>query len=156
MKRYEFHSALPPEEVFARLEARAKRGRYYGGWQEPEEFFYHRKGKRFYLGYTGIVPARGFVPFCGTVCADGMGSVITGGFSLLREVWLPFGIAVGSFWIVGLCWGQPPLPFTVINVAWLLILLGFSSAVQIIFFRGRRKTVLKFLEDTLLHEQEKE
>lgn len=156
MRRYEFYSALPPEEVFARLDARTKRGRNYSAFHEPEEFFCYRKGERFRLGYSGIMPARGFVPFCGTVRAYGAGSAIVGGFSLLREVGMPFGIVGGSFWIAGLCRGQPPLPFTVINVVWLLILLGFSSAVQIIFFRSRRKTVLKFIEDTLLHEQEKE
>ncbi len=150
MRRYEFYSALPPEEVFARLEARTKRGRNYSVFHESEEFFYHRRGERFRLGYSGVVPARGFVPFYGTVRARGAGCVITGGFSLLREVWLPFGIAVGSFWIVGLCWGQPPLLFTAIDAAWLLILLGFSSAVQIIFFRNRRKIILEFIQDNLL------
>lgn len=150
MKRYEFHSSLPLEGVFARLEARAERGRYLGGWQEPEEFFYHRKGDRFRLGYTGIVPARGFVPFCGTVRADGAGSVIAGGFSLLREVGIPFGIVGGSFWIVGLCWGQPPLFFTLVTAAWLLVLLGFFTAIQSLFFRSRRKIVLNFIEDNLL------
>ncbi len=150
MSRYEFHSALPPEEVFARLSANARQGRYLGGWQEPEEFFSRRKGERFRLGYTGTVPARGFVPFCGTVHAGGAGSIVSGGFSPLREMGIPFGIVGGLFWIVGLRWGQPPLLFTILTAAWLLILLGFFTSIQIVFFRNRRKIVLKFIEDNLL------
>ena len=155
MRRYEFHSALSPEEVFARLDANTKRGRNYSV-QAPEEFLCTRKGERFLLGYSGIVPARGFVPFCGTVRADGVGSVITGGFSLLREAGIPFGIAGGLFWVVGLCCGQPPLPFTLITAAWLLILLGFFFAIQGVFFQGRRKIIVNFIRDNLLKEIEKE
>ena len=150
MKNYEFHSALPPEGVFTRLEAIAKRGRKYSVFLEPEEFFYDRKGDRFRLGYTGIVPARGFVPFCGTVRAEGSGSVISGGFSLLREVGIPFGVVGALFWSVGLCWGQPPLPFLLLTGVWLLFLLGFFTAVQLVFFRGRRRIVVKLIEDNLL------
>lgn len=150
MKRYEFHSALPPEDVFARLAARTKRGRNYS-FQAPEEFFCARKGERFRLGYSGVVPARGVVPFRGTVRAEGAGSVISGGFFLLREVGIPFA-AVGSlFWIVGLCWGQSPLPFTLVTTAWMLILLGFFSGIQAVFFRSRQKTILKFIKDNLLN-----
>lgn len=155
MKRYEFHSALPPEDVFARLDADKKRGRNYSV-QAPEEFLCVRKGERFRLGYSGIVPARGFVPFCGTVRAEGAGSVITGGFFLLREAGIPFALVDGLFWIVGLCWGQPPLPFTLVTAVWLLILLGFFSAVQGVFFQGRRKIIVKFIQDNLLKEIEKE
>lgn len=149
MKRYEFHSALPPEEVFARLDANTKRGRNYSV-QAPEEFLCDRKGGRFRLGYSGIVPARGFVPFCGTVRADGTGSVITGGFSLLQEVGAPVAVVGGVFWIFSVCTGQPPLPFLFLTAAWLLLLLGFFSAVQLVFFRNRRKIIAKFIEDNLL------
>ena len=150
MKRYEFHSALPPEAVFARLDAGTKRGRNYS-LQPPEEFLCQRKGERFRLGYSGVVPARGFVPFCGTVRAEGAGSVISGGFSLLREAGIPFAVVGGSFWIAGLCWGQPPLPFLLVTAVWLLLLLGFFSAVQLVFFRGRRKLIVNFIEDNLLN-----
>lgn len=150
MKRYEFHSSLSPEEVFARLDANAIRGGYYGGWQKPEEFFYARKGERFRLGYTGIVPARGFVPFCGTVRAEKDGSVVAGGFSLLRETGLPFAVVGGVFWIFGVCTGQPPLPFLLLTAVWLLLLLGFFSIIQLVCFWNRRSMILKFIEDNLL------
>lgn len=155
MKRYEFRSVLPPEEVFARLDARTKRGRNYS-LQAPEEFIYDRKGERFRLGYSGVVPARGFVPFCGTARAEGAGCVICGGFSLLREAGMPFGVMGGVFWIFGVCTGQPPLPFLLLTAACMLILLGFFSAVQLVFFRGRRKIIVKFIQDNLLKETEKE
>ena len=149
MKRYEFHSALPPELVSARLDTRTKRGRNYS-LQPPEKFLCQRKGERFRLGYSGVVPARGFVPFCGTVCAEGAGSVISGGFSLLREAGIPFAAVGGVFWMSGVCTGQPPLPFLLLTAVWLLLLLGCFSAVQFVFFRGRQKIVVKFIEDNLL------
>lgn len=149
MKRYEFHSALPPEEVFARLDARTKRGRNYSV-QVPGEFIYDRKGERFHLGYSGVVPARGFVPFFGTARAEGAGSVITGGFSLLREVGIPFAAVGGGFCIFGLCSGQPPFPFLLLTAVWLLFLLGFFSLIQLVCFWSRRKIIVKFIEDNLL------
>lgn len=149
MKRYEFHSALLPEEVFARLEANTRHGRQYNYWA-LEEFISARKGGRFRLGYTGIVPARGFVPFHGTVRAEGTGSVIAGGFSLLREMGALCAIAGGVFWITGICSGQPPLSFLVLTVAWLLVVLGFFSVIQLIFFWNRRKLILKLIQDKLL------
>lgn len=149
MRRYEFHSALPPEKVSARLDACTKRGRNYS-FQASEEFLCVRKGERFRLGYSGVLPARGVVPFCGTVRAEGAGSVISGGFSLLREAGIPFAATGGLFWIAGLCWGQPPLPFTLITAAWMLILLGVFSLVQRVFFRNRREIIVNFIEDNLL------
>lgn len=150
MRRYEFQSALPPEDVLARLNDRTRRGRNYS-LQAPEKFFCVRKGERFRLGYSGLVPARGFVPFCGTVRAEGPGSVISGSFSLLREAGIPFAAVGGLFWFAGLCWGQSPLPFTLVTAAWMLILLGFFSGIQAVFFRSRQKIILKFIEDNLLN-----
>lgn len=149
MKRYEFHSSLPPEEVFARLDARTKRSRNYS-LQAPEEFLCDRKGEQFRLGYTGIVPARGFVPFCGTVRAEKDGSVVAGGFSLLRETGLPFAVVGGIFWIFGVCTGQPPLPFLLLTAVWLLLLLEFFSIIQLVCFWNRRNMILKFIENNLL------
>ena len=84
MKRYEFHSSLTPEQVFAKLDAYAR------PWDTTAfgdgTFRFKRKKDRFYLGCTGTLPARGFLPFRGEVRAEEGGSVIAGGF-YVRAVW---------------------------------------------------------------------
>lgn len=83
MKTYEFHSALPPEAVFERLDTGAKqvnRGSWGSGYMQKKRFFFYRNGGCFRLTYTGTIPMTGFIPFSGEVRAEGTGSVITGGF----------------------------------------------------------------------------
>lgn len=145
MKRYEFHSALPPEKVFARLDANAKRGRCYI-W-EFGAFFYVRKGERFRLRYAERrFKRRGPAPFSGAVRAEGAGSVISGGFSSLWE--LSEHIAAGGIILALEAWTVYPPPL--LMVGWLLLVLGVFSAKQLAAFRKRQKIIVKFIEDNLL------
>lgn len=90
MRRYEFHSTLPPELVFAIAGTKAQEARHpylTSTFTAAERFFYHRDGERLWLTYTGAMPMTGFIPFSATVRAEGTGSVISGGFSVWRAVW---------------------------------------------------------------------
>lgn len=150
MKQYEFHSALPPELVFARLSVRTKKGKNIGGWQEAETFFSCRKEEHFQLTYSGRWPGNGFIPFCGTVCAEGTGSVISGGFSLRRAMWRLSAIMGGLTLAVGLLFGAPLWALLPMIGQWLLLSWGFLTVIQPVFFQKRRKAILTFIQEDLL------
>ena len=148
MKRYEFHSSLPPEEVFARLDAHAKR------WDPSSlgdgTFRFKRKKDGFWLEYMGTIPATGAAPFCGMVYPAEGGSVISGGFSVWRAKWKPMAVI----------WGIMYLPVSMLGVPlWVYLLMfalaslwgtGFLSVGQKVFFREYQCAVLSFIEKNLL------
>lgn len=150
MKHYEFHSALPPEQVFARLSVRTKKGKYVGGWQEAETFFSYRKEERIQLTYSGRWPANGFIPFSGTVCAEGAGSVISGGFSSWRTLWRAFAIAGSLALVIESLFGAPLWVSVPMVGLWLLFSWGFFTVIQPVFFQKRRKAILNFIQENLL------
>lgn len=153
MKRYEFHSALPPEEVFARLEVGAKqvnKGSWNGSaYLQKKRFFFYRNGGCFRLTYTGTIPMNGFISFSGEVRAEGTGSVITGGFSVLRTWWKLFAVLSAIAFVVALLMGAPP-GFALFGSVLAFLWFPFSMCLTQKAFRGRQKAVLKFIEDNLL------
>lgn len=153
MKRYEFHSALPPEEVFTRLDVGTKqvnKGSWNGSaYMQKKRFYFYRNGGCFRLSYTGMIPMTGFIPFSGEIRAEGTGSVITGGFSVWRVLWKLLAVLMGLMFVLALFMGAPPgfaLFGTVLGFGWLL----FGTWLTQWFFQGRRKAVLDFIEINLL------
>lgn len=152
MKTYEFHSVLPPEAVFERLLAHAVAVKYLGMRRThmvAERFLYQRDGERFWLSYTGVMPMTGFIPFSGAVRAEGVGSVITGGFSVWRALWrLLIGMACVIFLAELLL--RFPLWFALLGAAlgfaWLLFAMWLMQG----FFGKRRKAIVSFIEENLL------
>lgn len=153
MKRNEFHSSLPPEKVFARLDAGAKqvnKSAWNGSaYMQKKRFFFYRNGDCFRLTYTGTMPMNGFIPFSGEVRAEGTGSVITGGFSVLRTWWKLFAVLSGIVFVVALLMGASP-GFALFGSVLALLWFPFSMWLIQKAFRGRQKAVLKFIEDNLL------
>ena len=147
MRRYEFHSGLTPEQVFARLDAYAK------PWDVlafgDGTFRFRRKKDRFYLGYTGTLPANGSVPFSGEVRAEEGGSVISGGFSV-RAVWALLAAVSILFCLVALAFSVPPIAAIVMPALWALLCGMAFTWSQTVFFKKRRQAVLEFIQQRLL------
>lgn len=142
MKHYEFHSALPPEQVFARLSVRTKVDRSLDPWVGREIFLYSKKGDGFWLSYTGKYPVRGFFPFRGKVSVEGNGCLIVGNFSL----GVPNAVIILLFGLVALLVGVPP-------GAAIAALAYFSlgeALMQWAFFGARREAILNFIQENLL------
>lgn len=150
MKRYEFHSALPPEEVFARLSVRARESRWLDPWIGKELFLYCRKEERFWLTCTGTMPITGFIPFSATVRAEGTGSVISGGFSVWRAIWKHLAIGSVIVFFAALLFGAP---LWMAALAAVLAFFWFSLTQEMTqkAFWKRRQAVLAFIEDNLLN-----
>ena len=148
MKRYEFHSDLPPELVFGMLSVRAK------PWDTLASgdgtFRYKRKKDGFWLAYTGDLPATGDIPFWGEVRAERGGSVITGGFSPWRTSWKPMAAIWGVMCVPVMLLGVPLPVYLLMFALSLLVGMGFRSAGQKVFFSKRRQAVLEFIEQHLL------
>lgn len=147
MKRYEFHSALPPEEVFARLSVRARESRWLDPWVGKEMFLYCRKEERFWLSYTGKIPVvRGESPFRGNVAEESGGSLLTGTFAPNPR---------GPLVLCALCFAvmllfRSPLWFAAFGAALGFVWLYLAGWLMQLPFLGRHKTILKFIEDNLL------
>lgn len=148
MKRYEFHSSLPPELVFSRL----------AGWAKPPDLFaqgdgtfrYKRKKDCFWLTYTGTIPANGFIPFCGEVRPEGGGSVITGGFFAWRTRWKPMTAIWAVMYLPVSMLGVPLWAYLFMFALGALVGTGFSSLGQKAFFKEYQRAVLEFIERHLL------
>ena len=147
MRRYEFHSSLTPEQVFARLDAYAKPGDMTAFGDGT--FRFKRKKDRFYLGYTGTLPANGSVPFSGEVRAEEGGSVISGGFSV-RAVWALLAAVFILFCLMALAFSVPPIEAAIAAALWALLCLMLFSVLQTVFFKKRRQAVLEFIQHSLL------
>lgn len=147
MKRYEFHSSLTPEQVFARLDVYAK------PWDVlafgDGTFRSRRKKDRFYLGYTGTLPANGSVPFSGEVRAEEGGSVISGGFSVWA-VWALLTAVSVSFCLMALAFHVPPIEAAVAAALWVLLCGMVFTWSQTVFFKKRQQAVLEFIRQRLL------
>lgn len=155
MKKYEFHSVLPPELVFAALRAQAKETRSPDPWSERDQFFFRRKGERFWLSYTGTVPMTGFIPFSGIVRAEGTGSVISGSFSVWRALWKLLAVISAAMFLLGLLFGASlgfALFGAVLCFVWFLFVMWLMQKP----FGKRRRAVLAFLEKISLLPQEKQ
>lgn len=153
MRRYEFHSVLPPELVFAVAGAKAREARHpylTSCFTAAERFFYRRDGEWLWLTYTGTMPITGFVPFSGTVRAEGTGSVISGGFSVWRAVWRFLLIGSVIVFFAALLYGAG---LWMAALAAVLAFFWFSLTQQAIqrTFRKRQKAVLGFIQEYLLH-----
>lgn len=148
MKKYEFHSSLPPETVFSRL----------AGWAKPPDLFaqgdgtfrYKRKKDSFWLGYTGTIPANGFIPFCGEVRPEGDGSVITGGFSVPRALWPVYAAAFGFVCLMMFVLDAPLEVTIIVPALWVMLCVKFFTWNQKVFFKKRQRAVLEFIERHLL------
>lgn len=153
MKIYEFHSKLPPELVFAIVGAKAQEARrpyLTSTFTASERFFYHRDGERLWLTYTGTMPMTGFIPFSGTVRAEGTGSVISGGFSVWRAIWKHLAIGSVIVFFAALLFGAP---LWMAALAAVLAFFWFSLTQEMTqkAFWKRRQAVLAFIEDNLLN-----
>lgn len=145
MKQYEFHSALPPEVVFARLSVRAKESMLLSPWEGARMIVYYRKRERIWLSYTGEYPISGFIPFHGRVAQEGGGSLIAGDFSWIRVVSVGAGIAFFGGLLLQGSLGFAAL-FAAVGFAW------FSFVQWLIqkTFSKRREAVLNFIQENLL------
>ena len=148
MKRYEFHSALPTELVFAVLDTCAK------PWDilAPGDgtFRYKRKKDSFWLTYTGDLPATGDIPFWGEVRAEEGGSIISGGFSPLRTALKPMAAIWGVMCAPVMLLGVPLPVYLLMFALGLLVGTGFRSIGQKVFFSKRQQAILEFIEQHLL------
>lgn len=148
MRRYEFHSVLPPELVFAILDTNTK------PWDllatGDGTFRYKRKKDGFWLTYTGDLPATGDIPFWGEVRAEGAGSVITGGFPPLRAALKPMAAIWGVMCVPVMLLGVPFPVYLLMFALSLLVGTGFRSAGQKAFFSKRQQAVLAFIQENLL------
>ena len=147
MKRYEFHSSLTPEQVFARLDAYARPGDLTAFGDGT--FRFKRKKDGFYLSYTGTLPANGSVPFSGEVRAEEGGSVISGGFSV-RAVWALLAAVSVFFCLMALAFHVPPIEAAVAAALWVLLCGMVFTWSQTVFFKKRQQTVLGFIRQHLL------
>lgn len=147
MKRYEFHSSLPPEQVFARLDAYARPGDMTAFGDGT--FRFKRKKDRFYLGYAGTLPANGSVPFSGKVRAEEGGSVISGGFSVWA-VWALLAAVSVSFCLMALAFSAPLIMAIVMSALWALLCGMAFTWSQTVFFKKRQQAVLEFIRQRLL------
>ena len=147
MKRYEFHSRLTPEQVFARLDAYARPGDMTAFGDGT--FRFKRKKDGFYLGYTGTLPVNGSVPFSGEVRAEEGGSVISGGFSA-RAVWALLAAVSVFFCLMALAFDAPLIMAIVMSALWALLCGTAFTWSQTVFFKKRRQAVLGFIQQRLL------
>ena len=147
MKRYEFHSSLTPEQVFARLDVYARPGDMTAFGDGT--FRFKRKKDRFYLGYTGTLPVNGSVPFSGEVRAEEGGSVISGGFSV-RAVWVLLTAMFILFCLMALAFSVPLIKASVAAALWVLLCGTAFTWSQTVFFKKRRQAVLGFIQQRLL------
>lgn len=152
MKRYEFHSALPPEAILARLHTRTRRWTRLDGWTVPNTWFL-REQKDGALRLILSVPGRSHV-FAGlTLSKAENGTDITAMVSVARtyilEITLIVLFALGLVicallrdtpdrWNLLLCFGWP-----------------LSFGMGMILWRGsldrrRLPELVKFIEDNLL------
>lgn len=140
MKRYEFHSALPPEEIYTRLEICTGKGLYYGR---------HKKG--FALHYIGA--CRGVIPFWVEVREEEGGSLISGRFPVWRAAWqtvaIFFGFTVLMTPLFGIPFRMYPMVIAVLLLA-VPIYAGFGKLVNIVFGRKQREIILEFIQQHLL------
>ena len=147
MRRYEFHSSLTPEQVFAKLEVYARPWDIFAF--EDGTFRVKRKKDGFYLSYTGTLPVTGSVPFSGEVRAEESGSVIYGGFSV-RAVWALMATLFIFFCLMALAFGVPPIMAITVTALWALLCAAYYTGIQKAFFKKRRQAVLGFIRQHLL------
>ena len=147
MKRYEFHSSLTPEQVFAKLDAYARPGDLTAFGDGT--FRFKRNKDSFYLGYTGTLPANGSVPFSGEVRAEEGGSLISGGFSV-RAIWALLAAVFILFCLMALAFHVPPIEAVVAAALWVLLCGTAFTWSQTVFFKKRRQAVLGFIRQHLL------
>lgn len=147
MKRYEFHSGLTLEQVFARWDAYARPGNLTAFGDGT--FRFKRKKDRFYLGYTGTLPVNGSVPFSGVVREEEDGSVISGGFSV-RAVWALLAAVSILFCLMALAFSVPPIEAVAAAALWALLCGMAFTWSQTVFFKKRQQAVLEFIRQRLL------
>ena len=147
MKRYEFHSSLTPEQVFAKLDVYAQPWNTFAFGDST--FRFKRKKDRFYLGYTGTLPANGSVPFSGGVRVEEGGSVIFGGFNV-QTVWALLAAVCILFCLMALAFGVPPMAAIIMPALWALLCFMLFTVIQTVFFKKRRQAVLEFIQQRLL------
>ena len=147
MRRYEFHSSLTPEQVFAKLDVYAR------PWDMTafgdETFRSKRKKDRFYLGYTGTLPASGCVPFSGQVRAEDGGSVISGSFNA-RAIWYLMGPVFLFVCLMMMALEVPPPVAIIVPLLWAALFAAFYTGIQTVFFKKRQQAVLEFIQHNLL------
>ena len=152
MRKYEFHSALPPELVFSIVSTKAQEVWHpylTDTFTAAERFFYRRDGECLWLTYTGTMPRRGFIPFSATVRAEGTGSVISGGFSVWRAIWKQLTVCSAVLFFAALLFGAP---LWMAALGAVLAFFWFSLTTQIMQkpFWKRQQAVLEFIEQHLL------
>ena len=147
MRRYEFHSSLTPEQVFAKLNVYAK------PWDVTAfgdgTFRFKRKRDGFYLGYTGTLPVNGSVPFSGEVRVEKGGSVISGGF-FAQTIWALLAAVSTFFCLMALAFGVPPSVAIVMPALWTLLCGMLFTVIQTALFKKRQQAVLEFIRQRLL------
>lgn len=151
-KRYEFHSKLSPEEIFVRLEERARYGN--GVWiSNSKQYIYHRNKDCFYLSWEGDIGIRGQFPFRGTVTETEQGSVIRGGFGLLEDRLRYYAILAGIVFLFSILFGMPFHMYPIVAVmilVWLCMCHIMAHVVNNTLLAKRRDRALEFIQQYLL------
>lgn len=148
MRRYEWYSELPPEQVRARLTVRA--GPWKGAWARWDERRTWAKllpEGRFYLLRTGGTwQTRTQSPFVGRVSPWGDGSLIAGEFRPPKSTWIVLAVLGGAAFAAAL---SVPAPAGLVCV-----LLWLGAGVGMLHLAGGdgSRETLAFIEENLLRE----
>lgn len=149
MKRYEFHSGLTPEQVFAKLDELAPDKTVFNTWKG--EFTHVRKENLFSLLWVRRLVKGHTLHFKGQVIPEKDGSLITGGFGLSAG-----GIFVRAVvWFGLLCifflWRQSSLQDAAGLAAIILsVCAGVIFVNEKFFCRKYRQAELDFIKKNLL------
>lgn len=157
MKTQTFHSELPPEMVWARLQSRAKvLKRGWDVYDEHQLFTRLLPDGSFYLWKTGgMLQVRPQLPFQGRVTAEGHGSVITGGFGPTRELKISYGVFI--FIVLVALFSVTGIGLHLLVVLPLLAILaagGWALFTRLppLFTKRQDGEVLTFIRQNLLEE----
>lgn len=150
MRRYEFHSALPPEEVMDRLRRRTRPWSTLDGWTARSTWFLRERGSaRLRLIRTGR--ARGYVFADLTVTGNGRGAEITALTGVAKTLYAS-DIAVAVFLVLMALirvylTGSPLGALKVlVRYGWILPVMLWAGSLT----RQELPELAKFVEDNLL------
>lgn len=155
MKTYQFHSALPPQRVTARLKRYEGRVNGLDDGATSVEFL---KDGSFYLLQTPsnfLRNRRAAYPFHGTIEAEETGSRITGQFGLRKKARrFSVGLLMVLIFLLELCfgfWETPGLAilFLILSATFFSLCITLESRIG---SSGQRRETLRFIEEHLLQE----
>lgn len=151
LKRYEFHSKLSPEQIFARMEIHGKSVKRSGKWDDWWMEYKRKQNNAFSLYMSCAREIFPGFPFLGTVERQGGGSVIRGQFALfgnnLRTLLAFLALPVGGSLLFG-------FSISAAFVVWLIVVIAETLGLFALFYGiGKSNAglpVLNFIQKNLL------